>query len=273
MPGPSAPDPTQSILEQFAHLSNDELSNHYYNLISFIGSIDAEGEEHFDDDMLTIDLPITVIPNTDTAWHNLENICLELSQRFLANGITFSANAVERMKAFFVQNALAEENERLGCIDTMNKGLRLLYDLPSLKVGGEVQTTMGKMEIAEKVIKKTIIEFVDDAENITTGIRAPYRLSAGIWRAIMEQTGDDFGWSVFGLSIMDGYHSIVLSIDKTIPAYPHLYWSDQWQSHAGWWQYDHQIDDKISELTKVWWDRLPADRKHRTRVTLWRLKP
>lgn len=33
------------------------------------------------------------------------------------------------------------------------------------------------------------------------------------------------------------------------------------------------LDARITERTQTWWDPLPADRKARTRVTLWQLLP
>ena len=273
MPGPSQPDPTQTILDQLHTLPVDTLEDHYHTLISFIGAINPDNKP-FDPLVLTkTDPPLGIVQSTKTAWKNLKKVGVELAKRQLTKRKTFAAEKVEEMKEFFVNNALAEENKRLGCIDTLNKGLRILYGNRRMKVGSEIQTTMQKMKTAGKVIKRVAIEFLDANGRVTKGVKRPEELKDSVWGKIMELTGEEYGWSVFGLSLMDGYHSIALSIDNTIPVHPHLYWSDQWQSHAGWWQYDTALDKKITSLTQTWWERLPANRKHRTRVTIWRLRP
>jgi len=76
------------------------------------------------------------------------------------------------------------------------------------------------------------------------------------------------------MSLMDGYHSVTLTLDNSDPLALHIYWSDQWSTKGGWKEYNKEaLDAEITHLTQAWWR--PYDEKHKpnTRTTLWRLNP
>jgi hypothetical protein len=82
----------------------------------------------------------------------------------------------------------------------------------------------------------------------------------------------DFGWSIFGLSLMDGTHSVTLTL-KNDGTNQTLYWSDQWPTKGGWKQYTKaELDIEITNLTVKWWKKAKAKKKPKTRVTLWRIR-
>ena len=192
-------------------------------------------------------------------------------RRALAAGRTFTVEAVERMRAHFITNATGPSPA--SCIGTLNSGVRLLLDRPAQPVAGEIQTTMAKLQTSGVAGAARVIEFDDARGNVTTGVRAPDRLHESVWAALIDLSGGDPGWSVFGLSLMDGYHSITLTLDNTNPSGPKVFWSDQWTSRGGWQEFDRAgLDAEITKLTKQWWADKPASRKPRTRTTLWRLR-
>ena len=80
-------------------------------------------------------------------------------------------------------------------------------------------------------------------------------------------------WYVFGLSVMDGYHSVILALAFSGSGNPdtRIFWADQ--IYSGWDDVTGSLDTRITSLTQRWWDPLPANRKARTRVTLWPLLP
>lgn len=74
------------------------------------------------------------------------------------------------------------------------------------------------------------------------------------------------------MSVMDGNHSVTLTLDNSAPPAPHLFWSDQWATKGGWKEYDRAgIDAEITRLIQGWWNKQPENRKFNTRITLWRL--
>ena len=187
---------------------------------------------------------------------------------------TFSPGAVEQMRTFFVENANAEPGDRLDCITTMNAALRLLLGMPRHPVGSAVHKTMNSLRRTGHATEPRIIEFIDELGQKTIGVKRPEELSESVSAVMMEMTGNDMGWSVFGLSIMDGYHSVTLTLDHNDPDNPRIYWSDQWSSHGGWYEYTPQsLDEEITDDTQRWWDDFEPARKPRTRTTLWRVLP
>jgi hypothetical protein len=187
---------------------------------------------------------------------------------------TFANEAVERMKSFFIKNARTNEDERLDCITTMNTGLRLLLGMPRHPVGSAVHKTMNSLRRTGHATEPYIIEFLDEFGQKTIGVKRPEELIEPISAAILEMAGREPGWSVFGLSIMDGYHSVTLTLDLNDPGKPRIYWSDQWSSHDGWYEYGLQsLDEEITDDTQQWWDDFEPARKPRTRATLWRVLP
>jgi len=179
---------------------------------------------------------------------------------------------VKKMKDYFIQNATSANPK--SCIACMNDAMRLLLGDPQQKVGSEVEKTMAKLQKSGHAGVARVIEFEDSKGRITKGTLAPQQLHESVWGAVVQLAGGDVGWSVFGMSLMDGYHSVTLTLDNSDPRNPRLYWSDQWSTKGGWKEYDKAgLDTEITRLTKAWW--APYDEKHKpnTRTTLWRLNP
>lgn len=175
------------------------------------------------------------------------------------------------MKGVFVANANAS-TDKMDCITTMNAGMRALFNDQDQAVGSAVHHTMGKLQESGRASARNAIEFNDSKGRITTGIREPMTLSESVWDKLLSMAGDDVGYSVFGLSLMDGYHSITLTLDNNNPSNPIVYWSDQWSSRGGWQAFEkYGLDAEITELTNTWWNRQDASSKSRTRVSLWRV--
>jgi hypothetical protein len=81
-------------------------------------------------------------------------------------------------------------------------------------------------------------------------------------------TKEEKGFNVFGLSVMDGYHSVTMILDTSNT--PVVYWNDQ---HESWKKMDKvALDKKIEDSTKKCWNKLlkEKDTKSKTRVTVWR---
>jgi hypothetical protein len=192
----------------------------------------------------------------------------------------FTPQAITRMRDFFIQNAMG--GSPMSCISTMNEGLRRLFDNRNIPVGSEVQTTMEALRQAGRATDRYDIEFRDSSGNATRGERPPETLSESLIARMRAMNGNAAGWSVFGLSLMDGYHSVLLSLDNTDPAQPRIYWSDQWPENQGWLALDGPgLDARVNTLTKRFYPKFIEERriktgKHvlpRTRASLWMVLP
>jgi len=196
----------------------------------------------------------------------------EKEEKTTATGATFEDKAVEDMKDYFVQNATSGKADP--CITTMNKGLRKLYG-KNLKVGSTVQDTMALMEKGGMVSSKKVIEFLDDKGRQTTGVREPQGLSESPSAWLLEQCKGQPGWHVFGMSNMDGYHSITMTVDNRDPSAPKIFWSDQWSSHGGFKEHTpSEFDEKLARLTNSWWNGYKTEKGYppRSRLTFWKLQ-
>jgi hypothetical protein len=187
---------------------------------------------------------------------------------------TFAFESIEAMRRFFIKNANSDEDKRLDCINTMNTALRLLLGMPRHPVGSAVHKTMNSLRRTGHAVGPRIIEFLDKSGIKTIGIKPPEELSESILDVMLEMTEGETGWSVFGLSIMDGYHSVTLTLDYNDPLKMCIYWSDQWNRRGGWEAFNQEgLDKEITWNTKRWWEDFEPEKKPRTRTTLWRVLP
>jgi hypothetical protein len=110
------------------------------------------------------------------------------------------------------------------------------------------------------------IKFKDAAGKTTNGDTEPTTLASSAWDKVMEKVGNDFGWHIFGMAIMDGHHSVTLFVDNQ-PEGRTLFWADQWRidpgddffqqpgAISGFRQYEKAGFDKFIETkTNEWWN-------------------
>ena len=71
----------------------------------------------------------------------------------------------------------------------------------------------------------TVMNFFD-RRNRSAGTLKPERLKASVQAKVLGLAKTKGCWFAFGLSIMDGYHSILLLVDHTA-ALAKIYWLDQ----------------------------------------------
>jgi hypothetical protein len=183
----------------------------------------------------------------------------------------FPAERIARTRAFFEKNAAASGPEHMDCITTLNAAARILFEDPMIPVGSQIDHTMAALRGVGLAGPARVIEFNDENGRLTKGVTAPHSLRESVWDTVIGMTNGARGWNVFGLSLMDGYHSITLNVDTTNPASPTIYWSDQWSSNAGFKAHTKEtLDAEITRLTSSWWNPV---KKFKTRTTLWRLTP
>jgi len=109
------------------------------------------------------------------------------------------------------------------------------------------------------------IKFKDAAGKTTNGDTEPTTLASSAWDKVMDKVGNDYGWHIFGMAIMDGHHSVTLFVDSQ-PEGKALYWADQWRidpgddffqrpgAISGFRQYEKSgFDTFIETKTNEWW--------------------
>ena len=188
---------------------------------------------------------------------------------------------VDRMRAEFVANAGSGAGRR-NCITIMNAGLRQLYgdrlrnpDGSAKALSSTVQDTMAALVGYGLAQSPQRFEFQNASGALTRGTTRPDALMASVeaWLNAQAEANAMSAWYVFGLSILDGYHSVILALDFNGTGDPltHVFWADQ--IYSGWDDVTGTLDARITSKTQGWWDPLPERRKPRTRVTVWPLSP
>lgn len=183
----------------------------------------------------------------------------------------FAPERLARTRAMFEANAADTSERHMDCITTLNAGVRLLFDDPLLQLGSQIDHTFRALQGVGLAGPARVIEFNDERGKLTYGVAAPRALRESVWDTLLGMAGEARGWNVFGLSLMDGYHSVTINVDTSDPSRPRMFWSDQWSSNGGFREHTREsLDAEVTRLTTSWWDPV---KKFRTRTTLWRCTP
>jgi hypothetical protein len=223
-----------------------------------------------------LDTTTSCSPQTAAAIFELNQIEAELNSR---SGKTFSSDAIERLKKYHEANAAKDKAvlKHDSCIVALNKGVSTLQGRTAKELKttpATIEKTMDGMDSVGLISSKIEINFFDKQGRPTTGSTFPYKLQNSVWDTALTMATGDTGWIVFGLSLMDGNHSITLTLDNNNPVAPKIYWSDQWGSKGGWKLYDKAgLDKEVTDLIQEWWNTQAEGKKFNTVVRLWRLKP
>jgi hypothetical protein len=89
---------------------------------------------------------------------------------------------------------------------------------------------------------------------------------------VLRNTGTVAGWYGFALSIMDGYHSVLLLIHRTASG-AQIYWLDQFSTGIND-DVTNTVDERVTAKTTAWWQAVYNSKKvgYNTTVRLWRLR-
>lgn len=195
---------------------------------------------------------------------------------------TFSPERIEAMKAYYVANATGPSPT--DCLITLNRGLKILFNNPSLKLGNSVDRTMAALRNARPMradnfrTRNFLTERADGSfRSNRGGVLQPDKLDRSVWDYVIGTAAGTPGFTVFGCSPMDGYHSVLLIHDNRDPDAPKVYWADQWSTKGGWKLYSskEELDGEIERLTHSWWTSKfeGTGQRFKTRCRLYQLIP
>jgi hypothetical protein len=200
----------------------------------------------------------------------------ELARRAaLAAGRTFTDADVTAARKTFEDNAAKPKGSgRQECIVILNSVLKDIWKAPAQKHTNEtIEQAMALFQAGGRAGPVREIWFVRKNGKVTKGGARPEGVQSSLWKAAVAMTAGDPGWSMFGLSLMDGFHALTLTVDNNDPSAPKAFLSDQvpgWTS--GWKEYsDADLDAHVLGLVQGWWDGMAQGKKHTTVIRLWRL--
>lgn len=105
------------------------------------------------------------------------------------------------------------DSDKHDCVTTINRSMRILLRdnlIPALK---NMDDQMNKLIAMGYGGGKITINFKDHAGNMTTGNTNPAGyLNKSLTETIKESIGKESGYFLFGMSIMDGYHSVTIAV-------------------------------------------------------------
>lgn len=201
----------------------------------------------------------------------------ELARRAaLAAGRTFSDADVTAARTSFEENAAKPKGGgRKECIVILNSVLKDIWQDPTQRHTNQtIELAMQLFEAGGRAGAPREIWFTRSNGGITRGGARPEGVASSLWHAAVEMTGGDPGWSMFGLSLMDGYHALTLTVDNNDRSAPKVFLSDQvpgWTD--GWKEYAAaDLEAHVLGMVQDWWDGMAEGRKHTTVIRLWRLR-
>jgi hypothetical protein len=132
----------------------------------------------------------------------------------------------------------------------------------------KAMTQLRERGLAKAAIR---IDFLD-RNGRQAGTLKPERLERSIKSAVLAEASRPGCWYAFGLSIMHGYHSVLLLVDRT-KTIPTLLWLDQLNKFGLNDDVTLDLDQRITDKTQSFWQHV-MDTKHKgykTQVRLWLL--
>lgn len=99
------------------------------------------------------------------------------------------------------------------CVTTVNRSMRILLRDNSIPAVKNMDDQMNKLISMGYAGGKITIDFKDSTGNMTTGKTNPVGyLNKSLTESIKESIGKESGYFLFGMSIMDGYHSVTIAV-------------------------------------------------------------
>lgn len=201
----------------------------------------------------------------------------ELARRAaLAAGRTFSDTDIAAARTSFEDNAAKSKGGgRKECIVILNSVLKDLWQDPAQQHTNEtIERAMALFQAGGRAGPVHEIWFTKKDGRRTRGGARPEGVESSLWQAAVTMTGGDPGWSMFGLSIMDGFHALTLTVDNRDLLSPKVFLSDQVQGWTdGWKEYDATaLTAHVLTMVQNWWDAMAEGKKHTTVLRLWRLR-
>jgi len=134
-----------------------------------------------------------------------------------------------------------------------------------------IDKAMAQLQRARYALGTIKIDFYD-RRNRTAGTLKPERLKTSVQEAVLKQATRKGCWYAFGLSIMDGYHSVLLLVDKTGDV-PKIFWLDQFSKDIDD-VVTTTLDQLITDKTQGWWQAVMNEKKvgYNTTTRLWKLR-
>ncbi|SHE86162.1 RHS repeat-associated core domain-containing protein [Flavobacterium fontis] len=127
------------------------------------------------------------------------------------------------------------DSDKHDCVTAVNRSIRTLMNDNKIKAKANMDDQMKEHIKTNYAEKQITIDFKDASGKKTVGATNPYGyLNKTLSETIKDNLSDtDSGYQFFGMSIMDGYHSVMVVVNNTDPKNPSFNMFDQHGSMFG----------------------------------------
>ncbi|MHA4806976.1 hypothetical protein ACX0G9_02655 [Flavitalea flava] len=201
-----------------------------------------------------------IVPKEDLSpyYETINNIYKNRRlDRIYSRDIFVFSTEIRSMKTFFIKNASRALNPKpLACINTIRAGMETLFygnsaipfskystsERPIFRISGSnrVIDLMKMLSDSGCINDYKDVYFlgknlrgdtvVINENNFTDSLRV-LTLAGSVWHAILSMLPRVKGWSVFCLSLSNGYHTAILAVNHTNFRNFEMYWADQTTHH------------------------------------------
>ncbi len=201
----------------------------------------------------------------------------------------FTATDVDRVKKLYADNVAAAQRkdvDRASCIVMLNSALGTMLGLGMKRhrarsksnrmvmmanlTTDTIEKAMTQLRRKSYATPPAVLNFFD-RRNRTAGTLKPERLKQSVSKYATDNATQNC-WTAFSLSVMDGYHSVLVLVDRT-SASAKIYWLDQFTNGLGD-DVSATLDERLTQTTQSFWQGV-MDRKkvgYNTTIRLWKLR-
>ena len=202
----------------------------------------------------------------------------------------FSGPDIAKVKKVYEDNIVAantKSNDRCSCIVMLNVALGQLLPLRlkqhparsesnrSVQMANlsteSIEASLRQLQRKGFATPPAVMNFYD-RRGRTAGTLKPERLKLSVQNKIMAYAKTKGCWFAFGMSVMDGYHSVLLIVDHTADD-AKIYWLDQFSTGLDD-DVSTTLDHRLTEMTQRWWQAVMDEKKkgYNTMIRLWPLR-
>jgi hypothetical protein len=212
-----------------------------------------------------------ILPTEQTTWTR----CFEASDvanvvsAYADNAAAASGNAVDRCSCIVMLNVALGRLLPLQTRQNLARGTSSRRVQMAALTTESVDQAMAQLRERGFATAPIVFDFFD-RRNRTAGTLKPERLKTSISDDLIKRSEPDGCWYAYGMSVMDGYHSVLLLVDHRSGT-PTIWWMDQFSSGLNV-DVTATLDQKITEKTQGWWQAV-MDTKNKGYSTTTRVWP
>ena len=294
----------ESILEELGLGSSHSVGGRLAGLAGFDTSGSADGSDWVRE-LGTATAPTSVMeadPIEDQlAGEQVDPELTDMAERVMARAAPFAEETstwtrcfaqaeIANVVAAYADNAAAAASntgDRCSCIVMLNVALGRLLPLPAKQNRArgtsdrQVQMAALTTESVDEAMRQlrdqgfatapTVLDFLDSRDR-TAGTLKPERLKDSVQDAVLKLSDQDGCWFAYGASIMDGYHSVLLLVDRRATV-AKIYWLDQFSGGLDT-EVTDSLDQRVTDKTQAWWQSVMDSKKkgYSTTIRVWPLR-